>query len=167
MIRDINQRMIDNLSVEIKKVEEQIIALIKGNNDFSTSYGLLLSIKGIGKILAMYLLVSTENFTRFKDPRKFACYSGIAPFPYTSGTSVRGKTKLNHCANKQLKSLLNIAAMSAIQLKGEYRKYYQRRCKEGKNKMSTLNIIRNKIVFRAFAVIKRGTPYVDLSTFAA
>jgi hypothetical protein len=33
--------------------------------------------------------------------------------------------------------------------------------------MSTLNIIRNKLVFRIFAVVKRGTPYVDLSKFAA
>jgi len=50
------------------------------------------------------------------------------------------------------------AAMSAIQLNGEYKKYYQRRNTEGKNKMSTLNIIRNKLVFRVFAVIKRQTP---------
>jgi len=48
--------------------------------------------------------------------------------------------------------------MSAIQLNGEYKKYYQRRNTEGKNKMSTLNIIRNKLVFRVFAVIKRQTP---------
>jgi len=66
-----------------------------------------------------------------------------------------------------MKSLLNVASMSAIQLKGEYKNYYQRRCDEGKNKMSSLNIIRNKLVFRAFAVVKRGTPYVNLSTFAA
>ncbi len=56
--------------------------------------------------------------------------------------------------------------MAAIQLKGEYKNYNQRRCDEGKNKMSTLNIIRNKIVFRAFAIVKRGTPYVDLTSFA-
>jgi len=57
--------------------------------------------------------------------------------------------------------------MSAIQLNGEYKKYYQRRNTEGKNKMSTLNIIRNKLVFRVFAVVKRQTPYVDLTAFAA
>ena len=57
--------------------------------------------------------------------------------------------------------------MGAIQLNGEYKTYYERRTKEGKNKMSTLNIIRNKLIFRIFAVVKRGTPYVDLSKFAA
>ena len=57
--------------------------------------------------------------------------------------------------------------MGAVQLKGEYKTYYQRRTQEGKNKMSTLNIIRNKLVTRIFAVVKRQTPYVDLSAFAA
>jgi len=57
--------------------------------------------------------------------------------------------------------------MGAVQLKGEYKIYYQRRTQEGKNKMSTLNIIRNKLVTRVFAVVIRQTPYVDFFTFAA
>jgi len=61
-----------------------------------------------------------------------------------------------------------MAAMSVISVKGEFKIYYQRRINEmGKSKMSTINIIRNKLIFRIFAVIKRGTPYVDLQRFAA
>lgn len=166
-IKDIHKRMINQINDELQKVENKILGVFTEHQPLQKNYELLLSIKGIGKVVAIYFLVLTDNFTKFKDPRKFACYAGIAPFPYSSGTSVKGRTKLNACANKQMKSLLNIASMSAIQLKGEYKTYYQRRCNEGKNKMSTLNIIRNKLVFRAFAVVKRGTPYVDLSAFAA
>lgn len=57
--------------------------------------------------------------------------------------------------------------MGAVQLKGEYKIYYERRTNEGKNKMSTLNIIRNKLGARIFAVVKRQSPYVDIYTFAA
>ena len=32
---------------------------------------------------------------------------------------------------------------------------------EGKNEMSTINIIRNKILSRIFAVVNRGTPYAN------
>ena len=50
----------------------------------------------------------------------------------------------------------------------EYRQYYNKRINElGKNKMSTLNIIRNKLIYRVFAVVNRGTPYIDLYKFAA
>ena len=145
----------------------EISRIIDLQEELSSNYILLRSVPGIGNVLAIYLIVLTRNFTRFNDPRKFACYAGIAPFEYASGTSVKGKTKVHPCANRQIKSLLNMAAMASIQLTGEYKTYYHRRLYEGKNKMSTLNIIRNKLVSRAFAVVKRGTPYVNLHKFAA
>jgi transposase len=167
LIKEIQFRQIKNLNEEIETVEQKIEEIISVSPDWQTNYHLIQSVRGIGPILAKYLIIYTENFTRIDNPKSFACYAGIAPFEYSSGTSVKGRTRVHPCANKHLKSLLNIAAMGAIQLKGEYRIYYQRRTEEGKNKMSTLNIIRNKIVSRVFAVVKRQTPYVDLTTFAA
>ena len=57
--------------------------------------------------------------------------------------------------------------MNAIKINGEYKQYYKRRQELGKNNMSSLNIIRNKLVARIFAVVKRQSPYVDLQKFAA
>ena len=85
-------------------VEEKILSIIRTKKTFSVNYELLLSVKGIGKVLAIYFLVLTENFTRFDDPRKFACYAGIAPFEFSSGTSVKGRTKVHPFANKQMKT---------------------------------------------------------------
>jgi len=166
-LKESQMRMIQQLTAEIKITECEILSHINTNAELKSNYELLLTIKGIGKILGFYLISLTHNFTKFTDPRKFACYAGIAPFEYSSGTSVKGKTKVHPCANKQIKSLLNMAAMSAIQLPGEFQMYYLRRTADGKNKMSTLNIIRNKLIFRAFAVVKRGSPYIDLHKFAA
>ena len=45
--------------------------------------------------------------------------------------------------------------------------YYERRLQEGKNEMSTINIVRNKLLARIFAVVHRGTPYVETHKFAA
>ena len=115
----------------------------------------------------MYLIAYTNGFTRFKNSRKFASYCGIAPFPYQSGISIRGKTKVNHLANKKLKTLLDLCAKSAIQYNAEMKQYYERRIKEGKAKMSTINIVRNKLLSRIFAVVQRGTPYVNINKYAA
>lgn len=166
-IRQTQKRLIDQLNIEIENVEHQIETIIHSMPLWNINYQLIQTVRGIGPVLAKYMVIYTENFTLFTDPRKFACFAGIAPFEYSSGTSVKGKTRVHPLANKHIKSLLNIAAMGAIQLNGEYKIYYQRRTEEGKNKMSTLNIIRNKLVFRIFAVVKRGTPYVDLLKFAA
>jgi len=166
-IQQTQLRMIGHYNIEIKNVEQQIEDIMQANAEWGTNYKLIQSVKGIGPVIAKYLMIYTENFTRFSNPKKFACFAGVAPFEYSSGSSVKGRTKLHPCANKHLKSLLNIAAMGVVQLKGEYKIYYQRRIQEGKNKMSTLNIIRNKLILRVFAVVKRQTPYIDLTTFAA
>ena len=61
------------------------------------------------------------------------------------------------------KSLLSNCATSAIINNAEMHAYYQRRVNEGKDKMSTINIVRNKILGRIFAVVQRGTPYVNMA----
>jgi transposase len=167
LIKEVQHRMIKHLSEEIELIENKIKEIIKSNESMVKNFKLLLSIKGIGKIVAFYLIAYTANFTSFANARAFACYAGIAPFAYSSGT-VNGKSKVHPLANKHIKTLLNLAAMSAIQQKGEFKIYYNKRVNElGKSKMSTLNIIRNKLIYRAFAVVQRETPYVDLLKFAA
>ena len=166
IIKEIQQRLIETLNEEINNVENEVLSIINMETAMSKNFKLILSVTGIGKILGFYLIAFTENFTSFINARSFACFAGTAPFDYTSG-KYKGKTKVHPYANKQIKSLLNLAAMSVIKIKGEYREYYNMRTEAGNNKMSTLNIIRNKILFRVFAVIKRGTPYVDLYKYAA
>jgi transposase len=166
IIKNIQQRLIKAVNDEVGYLENEIANMIKTDPLMDGNFKLLTSVRGIGKILGSYLIAFTENFTSFEDARSFACFAGTAPFANSSGV-IKGKPRVHPYANKQIKALLNMAAMSAIQFKGEYREYYKKRIETGKNKMSTLNIIRNKILFRAFAVIKRGTPYVDLYRFAA
>ncbi|WP_026260756.1 transposase, partial [Spirosoma luteum] len=93
------------------------------------------------------------------DPKKMACHAGVAPFEHRSGTSVRGKTQVSHQARKRLKSLFHLGAMSVIRMKGELQDYYQRKVGEGKNKMLVLNAVRNKLIHRIYAVVKRGKKY--------
>jgi transposase len=163
----IQTRMIKELTQDIKQVEAAIKELIKADAALLNNYKLLVSIKAIGFVTAVYMLAYTENFCKFLNSRKFACYAGLAPFEHTSGTSLRGKNRVSHYANKKAKCLLNLAASVAIQHNPEMKAYYQRRVAEGKSKMGVLNIIRNKLVDRMFAVIKRGTGYQEVLNIAA
>ena len=61
---------------------------------------------------------------------------GVAPFKNQSGSSIKGKTKVSHIANKKMKSLLNMAALSAKKNDIEIKEFYERKVEEGKNKMS-------------------------------
>jgi transposase len=55
-----------------------------------------------------------------------------------------------------MKTLLTLASISAIQCDKELKYYYRKKVAEGKPKMVALNNVRNKILSRAFAVVKRG-----------
>ena len=149
------------LNRQIEKLEVEIQKVIQTDEKLAQNYRLLLSVKGIGKVVAVAILVKTQNFSRFTDARKFACFCGIAPFEHSSGSSVRGRTRVSHIADKEMKSLLDLSAKVAARHDKELKDYYEKRVQQGKAKMSTLNILRNKILYRAFAVIKRQMPYTE------
>lgn len=155
-------RTIKYIGKEIEKLDQQIQAIIQSEQALKINYQLLLSITGVGKVVALAILVKTANFSRFANARKFACYCGVAPFEHTSGISVRGKTRVSDLADKKIKTLLDLATKSAIQHDTELHEYYVRRTENGKSKMSTINVVRNKLLYRMFAVIARQTPYQQL-----
>lgn len=160
------QRMIRKLDKEIEKLEKEMMAIINENQELQDIFDLIISITGIGPQTAYFMICYTQAFTKFETWRQFASYCGVAPFPNSSGTSLRGKTKTSSLANKKVKAIIDQAAKSAIQYNTELRLYYHRRVEEGKNKMSTINVVRNKLLARIFAVVKRGTPYVDTLKYA-
>lgn len=160
LVEKTNREAIRGLEKSLDKVDEQILSHINEDQELKKKFDLMLTVKGVGKVLAAMLLVYTHGFTRLTDTRKLACYSGVAPFVYESGTSIRGKTGVSKFANNELKKVLHMAAVSSIQHNSELHLYYKRKVEEGKNKMSAINAVRNKLLHRIVAVIKRGTPYV-------
>ena len=161
------KKLIKTLNDQVEKVESEIKQLIKEDEQLKKLYELVTSVKGVGLIIGVSFIVYTNGFTSFDNWRKFASYSGIAPFEYSSGTSIKGKNKISPLANKRMKGLLSNAACCAIQHSKEMKEYYESRISKGKSKMATQNIIRNKIVSRVFAVVKRQTPYVEILKYAA
>jgi transposase len=163
----LQRQVIMCLTKQIEASEVQLSLIIQNDQQLNENYDLIKSIKGVGQVLAWKLIGTTNNFTSFSTWRQYSSYSGCAPFENKSGKAVFKPSRVHYLANKGIKSLLTLAAMSAIQSDPELKRYYQQRVQQGKNKMATINIIRNKIIARAFAVIKRRTPYVDILKFAA
>lgn len=161
---DLEDQIIEKLTAAIKEVESQIRLLIASKQELQKTFNLLQSIAGVGFIVAASMIGYTHGFKRFANARKFNCYAGIAPFDHQSGTSIKARSRVSHLANKESKTLLNLAALSAINHDPEITEYYNRRVKEGKSKMACINIVRSKIVARMFAVVKRGTPYQKTTT---
>jgi len=161
-----NKVLIDGLNKQIKQLEKQIEETIEQDEVMQTNYELGRSVIGIGLVASASMLAFTLNYTCFTDSRKFNCYCGAAPFGYQSGSSIKRGNKVSHLANKRMKALLSNCVASAIQYDKELKAYYHRKLAQGKDPGVVLNAIKNKLIHRVFAVIKRQTPYVPMKTYA-
>lgn len=146
----------------VEGIERQLVEVIGNDPDVKRNYQLATSVRGIGLVIAAFMLVTTNNFSSFENGREYACYAGIAPFENSSGSSFHGKTRISHLGNKTMKTLLTSGARSAITWDKEIRSFYLRKEAEGKEPRSIVNAIRCKLVNRVFAVVKRQTPFVDI-----
>jgi len=148
-----------SLKKDLEKVNKQIQDVILADEHLKKLFQLITSITCVGPVTATEMIVTTNEFKNFSEASQYACYAGVAPFEHSSGTSIRGKTRVSHMANKTIKTILHMAAVSSIHIEGEMKTYFERKIREGKNKMSVLNAIRNKLIKRIFAVVKRNEPY--------
>ncbi len=153
--------VIKAIEKSISSIETQIDNLIAADPTVKATIARVSSIKGVGKQTAIHVFIYTKGFTTFSSGKQLASYCGVVPFTKSSGTSVRYKTQVSPFANKHLKKLLHLCAMAAIQHNEELKHYYKRKIEEGKNKMSVINAVRNKLVQRIFAVVRDGRNYVE------
>lgn len=156
------KKMLSDEQKMVKELDKQILEIIKSEEELQRLYVLLCSVKGVGPLIASNLLVFTLGFTAFKTSRQFACYVGFAPFARTSGSSIARPAKVSHMANKKLKGIISNGAASAMMHDRQLRDFYLKKIAEGTNKYKVKNAVCNKFLHRIFAVVKRGTPYVDL-----
>lgn len=152
---------VEGLKKSISSIEKHIKELIKADDTLQKSYDLLLSVPGIGHITATYLIVCTNNFAGNISGKQLASYAGVVPFGNSSGISIKKPEKVHKMANKELKKILHMGAMSVIHCNPEMKHYYERKMAEGKHALSVINAVKNKLVLRAVAVIKSQSPYVD------
>jgi transposase len=154
-----NQKPVKEIDKQIKEIEISIKQLVKDDQNLTRLEKLVCSVDGVGFITGIHIIVTTNEFINFIDPRKYACYSGVVPFEHSSGSSIRGKNRVSQMANKNMKTLLHMAALTAIQHNEELREYYKSKI-EHKNKMSVINAVRNKLIHRIFACVNQNRLYI-------
>ena len=161
IIEQAHKAALEGIKESIKIVEKQIHQMIGQDVTIKNNYDLLRSVPGIGHLTAVYIICCTNNFITKIKGKQLASYAGVAPFSNTSGTSIKGLDKVHKMANKDLKKLFHMGAISAITHYPEFKDYYEKKVKEGKHEQSVINAVRSKIAIRAVAVANNQKKYVD------
>ncbi|KAA6310293.1 hypothetical protein EZS27_038382 [termite gut metagenome] len=95
--------LIEGLNESIEQVEKEIRELIENDPTLWGQLKLLCSVDGVGERIAVKMIVETNAFKDFQDPRKFCSHAGIVLFSYSSGSSIRSRNRVSDRADKSIK----------------------------------------------------------------
>jgi len=151
---------IERLKANKKAVEKEIKRLVESEPSYKDTVRVLISVPGIGILLAASLLVFSGGFSRELSPRKLASFLGICPFEHKSGSSIDRKPHSRGFGPGRMRKLLHLAARSVVTHKPAFRAYFHRKVEQGKPKLLVLNNVGNKILKIACALVKAKTSYI-------
>jgi transposase len=156
---EVCHKALNGIEASLEQVEKMIMSIINADPELKRLFSLVTSVVGIGKVTAVQLLITTNEFKDINNAKSYACYAGLVPYLEESGV-FKGKGRVSHMANKKVKTLLHMAALVAIQYNDELRMYYERKVNaQKKNKMSVINAVRNKLVQRIFSCVNQNRKY--------
>ena len=107
------QKSIEAIGADLLSIEVSILQLINSDVHVKRLMKIITSVPYIGKITALSIIISTNEFKDINCPKKFACFCGVAPFPKESG-KVFYRSRVSHLANKKIKSLLHICVVGSL-----------------------------------------------------
>jgi len=146
-----------HLENELNKVEKKVLELVKQEHQHQIT--LLKSIPGLGIKTILFLIVVTDGFTKFDNASQLCSYAGITPTERSSGSSVRGKSRISKVGNKRLRNLLFMCSFTACQHNKACKDQFDRIVNKGKSKKLALLAVSNKLLRQAFAIANSGIPY--------
>lgn len=137
---------------------ETIKTLIDNDAKLAFKYQRILTIKGlgdIGTIVLMHLFLKYPNANQ----KQIVSLAGLDPVERTSGTSVRGKTRISKAGNKLYRRALFMSTMVAIRFNEEMKCFYDRLKEKGKHTTVVQIAVMKKLIIIARALFQGDQDY--------
>src|SRR5215469_7636944 len=168
VVAQVRQRMEardQTLTTQITPIETALAALLPTENldpadeeelspeqAWARTLAKLQTIPGIGLLTALWIVVTTMNFTLGSSAEQAAAYAGLAPMPRESGVSVHKRPCIGHTGNGRLRTALSLATLSAPRYNPIIKPFYQRLRAAGKPAKVARCAAARKLLHLAFAV---------------
>lgn len=156
------ETVIAEMKKHLSPLQETVEKLRKEARDHIDEkvYMLLCSITGIGPTLAPMIIAEIGDIARFPSGKSLVAYAGLDPKVKQSGISMKRNTKITKRGSPYLRHAVYIAATIAKRRDPELKMYFEKKINEGKRYKEATVATARKILYRVYAVWKRGTPYV-------
>ena len=152
-------REVKRLEQSIKQCEEEMMKIVQSDEALDNSYRHVTSVKGMGFVSAMALIVFSGNFQAIPTANKMATYCGVASFRERSGTSIDRRANVSSLSNRRLKGILTMAALQAVRYNPELKCYFERLKEAGKPFGIALNNVKNKLLHIAYSLVNNDRDF--------
>jgi transposase len=146
---------IKSLEREIKTLEKAVLEKASIRKEFKP----LLSVPGIGKILALTIMYEVGDITRFEKVGNFSSYSRCISGKWTSNDKVKGKGNSKN-GNKYLAWAFVEAANIARRHSKKLNAFYQRKM-SSKNRIVAVKALANKLSRACYYIMKDQVFYKE------
>lgn len=150
------QKIINVLTKQIEKVDDDIDTTIKGSPLWREREDLLSSAIGVGPTTARTLLTQLPELGKL-NRREVAALVGVAPFNDDSGK--RSGLRRIRGGRGEVRSVLYMATIAAVRHNPQLRSMYQRLLARGKLKKVALIACARKLLTILNAMMKTNTPW--------
>ncbi len=141
---------------QIKKIEDEIITLIESCPDYQEKNEILQSMPGIGKI-ASASIISNLPELGYISSKQAGSLVGVAPINRESGR-YKGLRKIQG-GRSQVRTVLYMAMMSAIQCNPVFKATYERLVRQGKPKKVAIIACVRKMIVILNSMLRDGTKW--------
>jgi transposase len=156
----VSKDAIDSLTMQIKAIE----AVVEKKTDIRRPYDLLLSMPGVGRILALTIMLETGPIERFPAVGNYVSYCRKVPAARFSNEKKKGTGNRKN-GNKYLSWAYAEAAELARRFDPEARGYFERKRRRS-NAPIAYNALANKLSRAAYYIIRDSVSFVPEKMFA-
>jgi transposase len=153
-VQKIYSKLLNQIDKQLKEVDLSIDLLLKSNELLSQDCQNLQTIPGIGKITAIAILAEIPDLSVLENARQLAAYAGLTPCHRTSGTSLKGKSRLSKMGSSSLRKSLYFPAIVAKNCNPLLQSFAQKLEKNGKHVMVIIAAIMRKLLHICFGILK-------------
>jgi len=150
------KRIIKQLEIELKKVNDSIDRLVKQNSEYARKAELLQTITGVGAVTANCMIAELPELGK-ASAKEISALAGVAPLNRDSG-KMRGK-RMIFGGRATVRNSLYMATMVATRFNTKIKSFYQYLCTKGKAKKIALIACMHKLLIIMNAMIRNDTAY--------
>lgn len=156
----VSKEAIDSLTRQIKAIE----VVVEKRIDIRRPYDLLLSLPGVGRVLALTIMMETGPIDRFPDVGNYVSYCRKVPAARFSNDKKKGTNNRKN-GNKYLSWAFAEAGELARRFDPQARTYYDRK-RRRTNAPVAHSALSHKLARAAFYIMRDGVPFMPDKAFS-